>query len=168
MARAALGFALLSLLCALPVPVYAVNASAFLSGTVTREGHPAGGIEVTASGNNLTVRTSTDAKGRFAFPPLALGTYDVEARRGDLRGLVRVDLGSGGAAISVALVKLSEIEHTVVTHSQSLALHGSGSDVVLNGTALTRLPFNNSFTRMELQMPGAAQGANGVVHINGD
>ncbi len=97
-----------------------------------------------------------------------MGTYDVEARDGDLRGLVRVDLGSGGARISIALEKLTEIEHAVVSQSQSLTTHGSGSDVVLNGTALTRLPFDNSFTQMETQMPGAAQGANGVVHINGD
>ncbi|HVR46723.1 MAG TPA: TonB-dependent receptor [Candidatus Binatia bacterium] len=169
MARAAVCSALLLALSALAAaPVYAVNASAFLSGTVTRDGHPASAIAVTASGNNLTVKTSSDARGHFAFPPLALGTYDVEARQGDLRGLIRVDLGSGGATISIALVKLSEIEHAVVTQSQSLALHGSGSDVVLNSTALTRLPFNNSFTRMETQMPGAVAGANGVVHINGD
>lgn len=144
------------------------GASGFLTGVVTRDGHPATGIAVTASGNDLTVRTTSDAKGHFAFPPLALGTYDVEARRGDLRGLVRVDLGSGGAAVSIALVKLSEIAHAMITQSQSLAVHGSGSDVVLNGTALTRLPFDDSFAKMETQMPGAAQGADGVVHINGD
>jgi hypothetical protein len=149
-------------------PVLAVNASAFISGSVTRDGRPAGHIAVTASGNNLTAKTTTDAGGNFSFPPLALGTYDVEARSGDFRGLVRVDLGSGGANVSIPLEKLSEIAHAVVTQSQSLAIHGSGSDVVLNGTALTRLPFDNSFTQMETQMPGAAQGANGVVHINGD
>ena len=147
---------------------YAVNASAFLAGTVTNGGVSAAHVTVTASGNNLTVKTTTDARGRFSFPPLALGTYDVEARDGDRRGLVRVDLGSGGASITIALEKLTEIAHTVVSQSQSLTTHGSGSDVVLNSTALTRLPFDNSFTQMETQMPGAAQGANGVVHINGD
>ena len=82
------------------------------------------------------------------------------SRRGTatLRGLVRVDLGSGGASISIVLEKLTEIEHAVVSQSQSLTTHGSGSDVVLNGAALTRLPFDNSFTQMETQMPGAAQG----------
>lgn len=156
----------LLLLCA--APSYAVNASAFITGTVTNNGLPAAHVAVTASGNNLTVKTTTDARGHFSFPPLALGTYDVEARNGDLRGLVRVDLGSGGASISIALEKLTEIEHAVVSQSQSLTVHGSGSDVVLNATALTRLPFDNSFTQMETQMPGAARGANGVVHINGD
>jgi TonB dependent receptor/Carboxypeptidase regulatory-like domain len=149
-------------------PAYAVNSSAFLSGTVTNQGKPAAHVPVTASGNNLTAKTTTDARGHFSFPPLALGTYDVEAREGELRGLVRVDLGSGGASITIGLRKLAEIEHTVVSEAQSLTIHGSGSDVVLNSTALTRLPFNNSFTQMETQMPGAAQGANGVVHINGD
>jgi hypothetical protein len=149
-------------------PAYAVNASAFLSGTVTNEDVPVAHVPVTASGNNLTIKTQTDSKGHFSFPPLALGTYVVEAREGDLRGLVRVDLGSGGAAITIALEKLSEIAHTVVSVSQSAVTHGSGSDVVLNNTALTRLPLDNSFTEMETQMPGAAQGANGVVHVNGD
>ena len=156
----------LLLLCA--APSYAVNASAFITGTVTNNGLPAAHVAVTASGNNLTVKTTTDAKGHFSFPPLALGSYDVEARNGDLRGLVRVDLGSGGVSLSIALEKLTEIAHAVVSQSQSLTVHGSGSDVVLNGTALTRLPFDNSFTQMETQMPGAAQGADGVVHINGD
>ncbi|MBV8171651.1 MAG: TonB-dependent receptor, partial [Candidatus Eremiobacteraeota bacterium] len=151
-----------------PQVAAAVNASAFITGSATIEGKPAAHVMVTASGNNLIARTTTDATGHFAFPPLALGTYDVEARDGDLRGLVRLDLGSGGASIAIVLVKLSEIAHAVATQSQSLAIHGSGSDVILNSAALTRLPFNNSFTKMEIQMPGAAQGANGVVHINGD
>ncbi len=161
----ALPFAVaLLLLCA--APAYAVNASASLAGTVTAGGDPAANVAVTASGNNLTAKTTTDAQGRFLFPPLALGTYDVEARKGDLRGLVRVDLGSGGAHVSIALEKLSEIAHTVVSRSD--VARGSGSDVVLNSGDLTKLPFDNSFTQMEAQMPGAAQGANGAVHINGD
>jgi hypothetical protein len=162
---AAIGFAL-ALACA--APSYAVNASAFIAGTVTNHGKPAPHVAVTASGNNLTAKAVTDARGHFSFPPLALGSYDVEARDGDLRGLVRVDLGSEGATVSISLQKLTEIAHTVVSQSQSLPVDGSGSDVVLNSAALTRLPFDNSFTQMETQMPGAAQGANGVVHVNGD
>ncbi|HTV72117.1 MAG TPA: TonB-dependent receptor [Candidatus Acidoferrales bacterium] len=161
-------FAAALVLAANALPAYAGSSSAFITGTVANNGKPAAHVVVTAAGNNLTVKTATDSKGHFSFPPLALGTYDVEARDGDLRGLVRVDLGSGGASVSIALEKLAEIAHTIVSRSQSLTVYGSGSDVVLNSTALTRLPFDNSFTQMETQMPGAAQGANGVVHINGD
>jgi len=139
-----------------------------LAGTVTSDGKPAAHAVVWASGNDLTVKAVTDGQGRFLFPRLPLGTYEVEAREGELRAIARVDLGSGGADLTLALAKLTEIARTLVSRSQSLVTHGSGSDVVLNGTALTQLPFNNNFTQMELQMPGAAQGANGVVHINGD
>ncbi len=150
------------------VPAYAVNASAFLTGTVTNKGLPVAAARLVASGNNLTVKTQTDARGRFSFPPLPLGTYDVEAQYGNLRGILRVDLGSGGATVAILLLPLTEIEHVVVSRAQAPLIHGSGSDVVLNSTDLTQMPFNNSFSEMEVQMPGAVRGANGVVHLNGD
>jgi hypothetical protein len=156
----------LALILAWAAPANAVNASAFITGTVTSKGRPVANIQLTAEGNNLTVRTTSNAKGRFSFPPLALGTYYVEAQQGDLHGRARVDLGSGGADIEISLAKLAEIAHTVVSRSQ--LIHGSGSDVALNGTDLTQMPYNNSFSEMEIQMPGAARGANGVVHMNGD
>jgi Carboxypeptidase regulatory-like domain len=65
-------------------PAYAANSSAFLSGTVTNQGAPVAGARVSASGNNLTMRVTTNARGHFSFPPLPLGTYDVEANYGDL------------------------------------------------------------------------------------
>ncbi len=149
-------------------PAYAANSSAFLSGSVTSKGVPIANALVSASGNNSVVTTKTDAKGHFAFSPLPLGTYQVEASYSDLRGGITVDLGSGGNSIAIALVPLTEIGHTVVSRAQAEILHGSGSDVVLNSAALTQLPFDNSFSEMEIQMPGAVRGANGVVHINGD
>jgi hypothetical protein len=163
---AALAVAVLYTLSA--TPSYAANTSAFLTGTVTNQGAPAANAEVVASGNNLTVNTKTDAKGHFAFTPLPLGTYYVTASYGDLRAVSRVDLGNGGAALALTLVPLAEIGHAVAVRSQALPTHGSGSDVVLNATDLARMPYNNSFSNMEIQMPGAVRGANGVVHMNGD
>jgi hypothetical protein len=148
-----------------PSPAVATDASAFLTGTVTKSGAPAPHITVTAAGNNLTVTATTDASGKFTFPPLALGSYELSTRDGDLQDHLSVDLGSGGANVALHLGALTEIGHTVV--SRSSTTHGSGSDVVLNSTDLTRSPFKN-FSEMEIQMPGAVRGANGVVHINGD
>jgi hypothetical protein len=168
-ARTALFAVSLAFACA--VGAFAANASGFLSGTVTNGSAPVAGAAVTASGNNRTVSTTTDANGRFAFPPLPAGTYGVSAKSGDLQGSTSVDLGSAGATVAVALTTApQEIGRIVVTAKQVPAevIHGSGSDVVLNSTALTQLPFNNSFSEMEVQMPGAVRGANGVVHINGD
>jgi hypothetical protein len=155
------------ILCALAsvAPSYAANANAYLSGTVTRNGNPVSDVPVRANGNNLSLKTTSDAHGNFTFPPLPLGTYEVTAEKGVLRGRVRVDLNNGDANIAVALSP-AEIEHAVVSHAN--VTRGSGSDVALNSTDLTQLPFNNDFTEMEMQMPGAVRGANGVVHINGD
>ncbi len=159
-------FAILALTAGWSGPSAAANANAFLTGTVTEHGQPAAHVLVTASGNNRVAKATTDAGGHFAFAPLALGTYDVAAGEGDLQGRVRVDLGSGGANVALVLAALKEVGHVVGVRSQ--VTRGSGSDVVLNGTALTQLPFNNDFSEMEIQLPGAARGANGVVHINGD
>ena len=146
----------------------AANTSASLTGTVTNNGVPVAGARVTLAGNNLARTTTSDAKGHFSFPPLALGSYDVLVQSGDLQGRVHVDLGSGGAVLTVPLGTVAEIGHTSVSLARTEVIHGSGSDVVLNSTALTQLPFNNSFSEMEIQQPGAVRGANGVVHINGD
>jgi hypothetical protein len=149
-----------------PAPSTAGNASSFLTGTVLENGAPVANAAVTASGNNLTAKTQTNPKGEFEFPPLALGTYEVVATHGDVNGRVSVDLGSGGADVTIDMESLKALGHVVVTGSPTI--HGSGNDVVLNSTAITRLPFNNSFSEMEIQLPAAARGANGVVHMNGD
>lgn len=145
-------------------PAYAVSASAVITGTVTSAGQPLPNAAVVATGNNLTVTATTDGQGRFRFPPLSLGTYELRVDSGNLHGRLRVDLGSSGADVTISLA-LAEIGHVAV--SRTNLTRGSGSDVVLNRTDLTLLPYN-SFSEMEIQMPGAVRGANGVVHINGD
>lgn len=148
-----------------PVPALAVNTSAFLSGTVTQNGQPVAGARVTVSGNNRTYTTTTDERGHFAFPPAAVGTYGVKVTRGDARGEARVDLSTSGAVVVIP-IGLKEIGAVVI--SSASTVRGSGADVVLNHTALTEMPYNNSFAEMQIQLPGAARGANGVVHFNGD
>jgi outer membrane receptor protein involved in Fe transport len=160
--------AFLAAFFAYATPAYAVNASALLSGTVTSNGAPVARAAVTATGNNITLRATTDASGRFMFPPLTLGTYRVEASSGALRATAQVDLAPSGASIALALSDIKEI--AAVVNSAS-TVRGSGSDVVLDSKSLTQMPYANSvdgFAQMMLQLPGAAQGANGVVHMNGD
>lgn len=164
--RICVAFIALALTLSSVTAAYAVNSSAFISGTVTKDGTPVPYVPVTASGNSSVLRTTTDANGHFAFPALGFGTYDLEARSDALQGRVIVDLGSSGATVTVALSGLKMIGN--VTVARSAPTHGSGGDVTLNSTALTRLPNNNSFPEMLIQLPGAVRGADGVVHINGD
>ena len=157
---------MLAVFAFVPVPSYAAGASASLGGIVTKDNAPAPGVTVTASGNNAVFKTLSDASGRFRFASLPLGTYDVEATSGDARGRVIVDLGNDGAAVTLALTALKVLGSVDVVRSATT--RGSGSDVALNRTALTRLPFVNRFPEMLIQLPGAVRGANGVVHLNGD
>jgi hypothetical protein len=161
---ALLGAALVSL--SPPIAV-AASASAFISGSVMLNGKPVAHAQITAIGNNLTVKTTTDAQGHFRLPPLAVGTYVVEAAAPNEQGSASVDLGNGGVTVTIALGPLKQIGNTATT-ATAPSIQGSGSDVVLNHTDLTEMPFNNSFSEMQTQLPGAARGANGVVHMNGD
>jgi hypothetical protein len=146
--------------------ISAATSTSYLTGTVVNDGHAAPGASVTASGNNQVVRATTDAQGRFSFPSLLLGTYTIAATLNDLRADLRVDLSSGGATVTVALAGLKQIGQVAV--ARSTPVRGSGTDVTLNSTVLTRSPYSDSFPEALIQLPGAVRGANGVVHLNGD
>jgi hypothetical protein len=146
----------------------ALAQATYLSGVVVSGTAPVPGADVSVSGGNVTLHATCDAAGRFSFSTLPVGSYQVRGTAPDGRtATVRVDLGSGGASVTVALLGLEEIGHTGVTVRAPVGRR-SGTDVVLNGEALTRSPGAGSFPEMLLQVPGAARGANGVVHINGD
>jgi len=149
-----------------PLSVLAASTS-FLSGVVTTGGRPAAGVPITATGNNTVAHATTDANGRFSFSTLAVGTYVVDARSGAGEATERLDLSSDGANLSLDLEPKEIGKSTVVTHAGTI-LHGSGTDLTLNNQLLTRMPSAGSLPEALIQLPGAARGANGVVHLNGD
>jgi hypothetical protein len=143
--------------------------STFLSGTVTAHGQPAAAATVTVSGNNTLVTTRSDAQGHFGFSGLDVGTYVVHASTPDGDASASIDLGSSGAHVDLALQGLKEIGHTAIAlHVSAPPIHGSGTDLTLNQTLLSRAPAGGTFPGILLQLPGSARGANGAVHINGD
>ena len=158
--RAALAAAIV--LCATSA---AAAATSSLSGTVLSAGHPVEGAAVTAAGNNVVVRTTTGARGRFAFASLQPGTYELTANANGLRAKLRVEVASGGATVTLTL-GIAEIGAVAV--ARSAPVRGAGTDTTLDGATLARSPFSDSFPEALIQLPGAARGANGVVHLNGD
>jgi hypothetical protein len=142
------------------------SSSAYLTGIVTSKGAPIANAAVAVTGNNRTARATTDRAGRFTFPSLGLGTYSVVATASGLRAQTQIDLGSGGASLDLTLTDLKTIGSVSVV--RSAPVRGSGADVTLNSTVLTRSPASDSFPETLIQLPGAARGANGVVHVNGD
>ncbi|HEY0798169.1 MAG TPA: TonB-dependent receptor, partial [Candidatus Baltobacteraceae bacterium] len=141
-------------------------SGAFLSGTVTSSGRADAGVTITVSGDNIVAHATTDAYGRFIFSSLQLGTYTVVATAAGLHAEAHVDLGSGGVTFALSLKPLEEIAKVTVVSAS--VTRGSGADVALNATFLTRSPASDSFPEVLIQLPGAARGANGVVHVNGD
>ena len=144
----------------------AETGSAVLSGTVTAANQPVAGAAVTATGSNLTLRARTDARGNFTITSVPIGSYDISVSAPQGSGALRVDVTSAGANVSFALSQLKEIGRTSVTARPPV--RGSGTDLSLNAEALARSPSAGSLPNLLIQLPGAARGANGVVHINGD
>lgn len=142
------------------------QATTFLSGTVLANGKPVAGATVTAVGNNLNLHTSTDAQGHFSFTALPFGVYDVDATAPAGAAQLRVEVGTAGSTITMTLGALKTIGRVAVGARPPLG--GSGTDLTLPSNILTESPANGSLPAILLQLPGAARGANGVVHINGD
>ena len=154
------------LLLAGPGPAFA-QSTAHLSGTVTGpDGKPAAGASVPATGANTTLRTTTGPQGRFAFGSVPIGSYDLDIVASGASALLHIDVGTAGADVAIALTPIKTIGRTSITNRPSVA--GSGTDLTLNNQLLTHSPASGNLSSLLLQLPGAARGANGVVHINGD
>jgi hypothetical protein len=143
------------------------QSTTHLSGLVTNaQNAPVAAAAVLATGSNLVLRTKTDSHGTFTFPAVPPGTYNVDITAPEGHASLRVDLTSAGTTITVALTQVKEIGRTAVTSRPPA--QGSGTDVSLSAENLTRSPANGNLSELLVQLPGAARGANGVVHINGD
>jgi hypothetical protein len=142
------------------------QATTILSGTVNGTSGPVVGAAVTAIGGNLTLKATTDAHGRFVFVGVPIGAYNLDITSSSGNTSVRVDATSQGTDVSVAVSQLKVIGRTVLISHPSV--QGSGTDLNLTSEFLARSPANGSLPALLLQLPGAARGANGVVHINGD
>jgi hypothetical protein len=158
--------ATLGLCVVLTITPASAQPAAALTGTVVSGVSPVAGAAVTVIGSNLTLRTKTNAQGHFALAGVPIGTYDVDIKSPLGSASLRVEVPAAGTAITLALTHLKEIGRTSVTSRPSLG--GSGTDLSLNSELLSRSPASGSLSGLLLQLPGAARGANGVVHLNGD
>ncbi len=154
-------------LASLAIPAFAAS-TAQVSGTVVADGKPVAGATITLSGNDFSVKATSDAQGRFSVPTLPLGTYSVTAvgPSGAVES-ISLDLTAGGASVVLTLKGFKEIGKVGVTVRPPPVRVG-GTDVSLNSNYLQHTPNNGSFTETLIQLPGAVRGANGVVHLNGD
>jgi len=143
------------------------QSTTHLSGVVTNaQNLPVAAATVIAVGSNLVLHTKTDGHGAFTFPAVPPGTYNVDISAPEGHASLRVELTGAGTTITIALTHVQEIGRTAVTSRPPA--HGSGTDVNLSAENLSRSPANGNLSELLVQLPGAARGANGVVHFNGD
>lgn len=159
--------AALALAAALAAPVASIATNTYLNGSVTFHGNPVPNVLVTATGNNVTQSTHTDQEGHFQFATLSQGTYTLVATSSEGSGRIQIDLPASGATVTLEIA-VKTIGSIVTKGNRTAPIRGSGTDLTLNAAVLTRTPASGNFPEMLIQLPGAARGANGVVHINGD
>jgi hypothetical protein len=152
----------LCILGLMALPADAVTTA--LTGIVLETGRPVAGASVTLRGNNLTMHRVTDSNGRFSFQGLDIGTYEVTAQFGMATGHAVVDLTTSGVNVSIDMLRTI----AVVSSGAQASLRGSGTDLMFTANLLARSPAGRDLAGLLLQTPGAARGANGVVHMNGD
>ncbi len=119
---------------------------------------------VILSGANRTATATTDREGSFSFGAVADGEYDVFA--------------SGSAGVARAHVIVASTPVTVVLRLaprslgrvsvSSAAVLRSGGSAVFTGSQLAHSPASDNLSDVLVQMPSAARGSNGQIHMNGD
>jgi hypothetical protein len=161
-----------TLCCALlPATLPPLAASAqviFVEGTVVDStGRPVAGARVRVTGANVSLQKTTDAAGSFAFPTLTVGKYQLAVTKAGLAVDEPVEVTSSGVNVVVVLSKLKTIAVTAAASGNPVAKR-SGTDLAINSGQLAHLPAGSSMPGILAQLPSAAMGSNGQVHINGD
>jgi hypothetical protein len=143
-------------------PAFAMTA---VSGRVVdQQGHPQSGAIVSLAGANRTVRTTSGATGAFEFVGVSDGEYDLSAS--GQSGVAAAHLVVSATDVNVIL-KLAPRSLGRVNVTSNYVLRSGGS-AVITGSQLAHSPASNSLSNVFLQLPSAARGSNGQIHINGD
>lgn len=149
------------------LPVRAPAQAVFVQGQVLDgAGRPVAGASVRIEGENLSLSTRTDGAGDFTFTTLTVGSYRLTASKGSQSVSESAEVSSAGLRVNMTLASLGTIARAVVTGNP--VARRSGTDLAIGGAQLERMPSGTSLPSILTQLPSAATGSNGQVHINGD
>ncbi len=151
-ALAALSFASIAVVTAAPARADVVGV---VRGTLTRADHrPLAGVTVTLTSDRTSLTATTGSDGRFAFPRVPFGHYNVRATTADGPALATVDVASD-AIVDVALVPTPVIGRASAT---STGLRGTPvSENAYGARRLAALPRNDRLDAIVEQVPGVVR-----------
>src|SRR5438445_719076 len=141
------------------------DAQSIVSGRIVDSaGAAQAGALVSLHGENPTLRTISGAHGELGFAGVLDGEYDLVAN------------GTSGVASAHVVVSAATVNVTMKLAPQSLGrvtvtanyVLRSGGSAVITGAQLAHSPASINLSNVFLQLPSAARGSNGQIHINGD
>jgi len=156
----------MALSVALPTSVFA-NAQSLVRGQVLDvAGHPIPGAIIALDGQNIRLHTQSDMQGNFAFNTAAIGEYHLTASLSDLKAVSDVIVTGDVTNVVMTLSPLKEIG-SIHVYTNPPSQH-SGTDVTITSAQLAHSPSSMTLPDILTQLPSAARGSNGQIHINGD
>ncbi len=127
-------------------------------------GAPESGAVVSLEGANRTISLTTGQDGSFAFNWVADGEYDLSAS--GRSGIASAHVSVASSPVSVVLrLAPRRLGHVNVS---STAVLRSGGSTMFTGTQLAHSPASDNLSNVFAQLPSAARGSNGQIHMNGD
>jgi outer membrane receptor protein involved in Fe transport len=136
---------------------------ASISGRVTdQSGAVVPAVDVTArqTDTNVATATVTDADGRFRFPSLKIGPYEIVVRLAGFAPQVRQLRLTAGAAFELPVsISLAGIDSVVTVVADAPVLEAARSQIAstVSQTEVTALPLNGrNFLDLALVVPGVA------------
>src|SRR6266849_9032915 len=157
------------------------QASAAISGTVTDSSGAAMAeavVQAKNTGTDITATTTSDAQGRFRFPDLAIGNYDLTTSKMGFQTVAR-----RGITLTVGSQPVADFQLPVGAQTQTVTVEGEVSLVETQSTGvgslveskqIRDLPLNGrNFTQLITLAPGVTQisqgapGAGGTFYGNG-
>ena len=136
---------------------------ASVSGRVTDgQGAVVPGAQVSArqTETNLTAETATNSEGRFRFPYLKVGTYEVKVRVQGFMDSTRTVNATVGSAFDIPVVlAVAGLETSVTVTSETTVLEAARSQIAgtLQLTDIQNLPMNGrNFLDLALLIPGVS------------
>ncbi|HYB89970.1 MAG TPA: TonB-dependent receptor, partial [Candidatus Binataceae bacterium] len=136
---------------------------------------PKAAVTLQSSDRNITLKTSTDARGFFEFKEARAGIYALTARKKGYRQATRIIVLPKDASEPVEIALESEQVLTLsVSASRIRAQNGlspSGANkYTLTSSDITSLPQGEAtpLNEVMLQMPGVALDQNQEIHIRGE
>jgi outer membrane receptor protein involved in Fe transport len=129
---------------------------------VDPQGIPAAGASVTARHveTNVTTATAADTEGRFRFPFLRIGSYQIAAAKAGFKAASRgLELNAGSAFQLTFTLEVGRVEETVTVTSDAVALETARSQIAgtVSAVEAAALPLNGRhFLDLGLLVPGVS------------